>query len=581
MQRHIPSVRLIATLFAIFLFTSNFHSREFVDITLKTVFNDDVEHQVGDLYEWKKKELHLYNETNDERYLLQSQFVEYFIIYNINSPMDKSNFKRLMDMMLHIQYRSKNRFPDLYVAATFQIGEMTMPYAPKLAKSQLDIVLANAVSAEVPNFIFETYFILGRHYQSKREFQTAKNYYEKALAKTPSSFPFRVARTHRDIASCDISLNQLKAAEVHVKKALQIVNAQKNISQNEHCSKIGIEALGGYYQFKIGNNSTARPILDKAFHAQKLRKECVPRLPRTAEALLTILHAEGNTAKYNEILNEIEEIRGIFSGAYYELAFVKLMHESHEKIGNKKMAAKYFKRLNEIYDEREKLNSFINEQIIELLIKQQNIEAEEKQAAIMKSERNKDAAIYISMLIVILIFGFGAYRKYFQKEKETQLALDKLKESEWKKEMLLKEVKTAQDSFQDLNTKLNAKIEQEQTMIDKIRAFKQSNHPNTEALLNDLQQTLLNSEKNTEDVSTIAAVAEEKETFFQKLKLKHPELSAQELNLCSYVRLQLNSKEISLISGITPGSVRVYKTKLKNKLGLKHEENLNRYLELI
>jgi hypothetical protein len=562
-----------------FLFFQYANAREFSTILRKTVFNDDVEHQVGDLYDWKRHEMHLFNETKDERYLLHSQFLEYFIFYNTNSPLDKSNFERLMELMINVQHKSKNVCPDIYIAATFQIAEMTMPFAPKLAKSQLEIVFEKAAAAGLEDFISESHFILGKNYLSKQNFKTASAHFTKALKTANPDMFSRKVRAHRELAICALHFKEFSEAKKQLSAASNILAQHKVLSKNQHCVLIGVNALQGVYKYQIGEHSQAKSTLESAYNQQKVRKECIARLPSTSEALLNIYFAEGNNAKYTAVLDELEQIRGVFSGSYYELAFVKLLHEKNQKIGNEKQTSKYFKRLNEIYSEREELNTFINEQIISLLIKQQNIEADEKQAAIAKSERNKDAAIYISLILVSLVMGFGFYRKYFQKEKETKLALDKLKDSEWKKEMLLKEVKSAQDALFELNNKLNFKIDAEQTIVEKIRDHRNMSPKEIESLIKEIQSQFGETEEKESVINE--NIQDEKDSFFEKLKSKHPELSPQDLNLCSYVRLQLNSKEISLISGITPGSVRVYKTKLKNKLGLKYEDNLNKYLELI
>ena len=53
----------------------------------------------------------------------------------------------------------------------------------------------------------------------------------------------------------------------------------------------------------------------------------------------------------------------------------------------------------------------------------------------------------------------------------------------------------------------------------------------------------------------------------------------QKIKLCSYFRLGLNSKEISSIANLTSGTVRVYKVKIKQKLNLSEDQNLNLYLQ--
>ncbi|NCA22295.1 MAG: hypothetical protein EBS86_14305 [Crocinitomicaceae bacterium] len=126
------------------------------------------------------------------------------------------------------------------------------------------------------------------------------------------------------------------------------------------------------------------------------------------------------------------------------------------------------------------------------------------------------------------------------------------------------------------------KTDSEKALIEKIKEYKKDNSLNAEQILVDFQMQLNNLiQIDLKNTSVTKNTKGETDVFFDKVKSLHPALSSHDLNLCSYIRLKLNSKEISLITGITPGSVRVYKTKLKNKLGLKNEENLNQYLQTI
>lgn len=67
----------------------------------------------------------------------------------------------------------------------------------------------------------------------------------------------------------------------------------------------------------------------------------------------------------------------------------------------------------------------------------------------------------------------------------------------------------------------------------------------------------------------------------EKLSQQFPSLTEQELKLCAYFKLNLSSKEVSLLEGITSGSVRVYKTKIKSKMGLGKEQKLDDFLNII
>jgi tetratricopeptide (TPR) repeat protein len=62
--------------------------------------------------------------------------------------------------------------------------------------------------------------------------------------------------------------------------------------------------------------------------------------------------------------------------------------------------------------------------------------------------------------------------------------------------------------------------------------------------------------------------------FFEKLKTDFNELSNSELRLCALTRLNMNTKEIADILGISPDSVRMARYRLRKKLNLNTDDNL-------
>lgn len=69
-------------------------------------------------------------------------------------------------------------------------------------------------------------------------------------------------------------------------------------------------------------------------------------------------------------------------------------------------------------------------------------------------------------------------------------------------------------------------------------------------------------------------------SFFTKLKeMSNDKLTALELKHCAYLHLKLNTKEIAAAFYIEPKSVRVSKYRIKQKIGLDKETDLDRFLE--
>jgi DNA-binding CsgD family transcriptional regulator len=66
--------------------------------------------------------------------------------------------------------------------------------------------------------------------------------------------------------------------------------------------------------------------------------------------------------------------------------------------------------------------------------------------------------------------------------------------------------------------------------------------------------------------------------FVSQLKKIHPQLTGNELKLCTYLRMNLSTKEIAQLSNISVRGVEISRYRLRKKMGLSSEENLFDYL---
>jgi tetratricopeptide (TPR) repeat protein len=66
--------------------------------------------------------------------------------------------------------------------------------------------------------------------------------------------------------------------------------------------------------------------------------------------------------------------------------------------------------------------------------------------------------------------------------------------------------------------------------------------------------------------------------FFVKLKSKHPALTKTELGFCSYLRINLSSKQIASILSVSNDTIYKTRYKIRKKMNLKQEDSLEDYL---
>lgn len=118
---------------------------------------------------------------------------------------------------------------------------------------------------------------------------------------------------------------------------------------------------------------------------------------------------------------------------------------------------------------------------------------------------------------------------------------------------------------------------------------------NKNELLNSLKSDLLQTEAETSkeeivkmiDKNLVAAKDWEyfkeafnnaDKNFLDKIKNIHPELTANDLKFCAFLRLNLSSKEIAPLLNISVRSVEIKRYRLRKKLGIDHEVNLVDYI---
>ncbi len=68
------------------------------------------------------------------------------------------------------------------------------------------------------------------------------------------------------------------------------------------------------------------------------------------------------------------------------------------------------------------------------------------------------------------------------------------------------------------------------------------------------------------------------EKFLRQLREKYPELTAKDKKLCAYLRMNLSTKEIAPLMGISVRGVEIGRYRLRKKLNLASETNLNEFM---
>lgn len=209
----------------------------------------------------------------------------------------------------------------------------------------------------------------------------------------------------------------------------------------------------------------------------------------------------------------------------------------------------------------------------------------------------KSGFAYTFYFLFVAAFIYLTYlwqKKSLKKQKKKLMTINEMslkKQSEkHKREIMKLEKDRLQSEFDELKQQLRNKT------IELAKKAKENQDKNR--LLNDLKikierilenpeiaksswkkiHSTLDSFINSEDNTFEIQMDELHQEFYQRLKKSFPELSVNDLRLCAYLKLGLNSKEVAEIMNIKPSSVYISRSRLRKKLGLDTNEDLHDFL---
>lgn len=252
-----------------------------------------------------------------------------------------------------------------------------------------------------------------------------------------------------------------------------------------------------------------------------------------------------------------------------------LKYKAYEQTGNYKAAIQHLE-LN-----RKWTDSLVNEETDAQLARVKTAlatEKKDKEIALNKAARQQTMFYLILSLITIVFVSVTAYQLYKRqqmriKTRDKQLELEQkdkklveldlqnqqLKNEELNKELLTFTLTTAQKNqlLQDINEQLNNLPDTNTAELRKVKH---------------IVQTAMGSEEEWEEFKL--RFEQVHRSFFEELKNDFPTLTPNDLRMCAFIKLNLNSKQVASLLNIAPSSADISKYRLKKKLGLEKEDNI-------
>lgn len=425
------------------------------------------------------------------------------------------------------------------------------------------------------------YISLGRYlgyYKREKEafsyFDTALHISKKLLAKGEAGADLMV-KCYYPLVALNRELNNYGEAEMYLDSCYYYID-EANIDKECHIiffEEALIKGNKGEYQKAAQELQGMKPCFEESAHGffvflETYTGDMYHKMMQHDRAIEYYRKALEISAKYKSHIDFTPTIYERLSTVYLEKGDYRASLTALRK--EKELNLLFFdsrsannRSLLEVKDEFKRVKA----QEKEMLQKQKLAEAEQqKQIAFWK---NTLLGVTIIFLILAGILFFNFIKNKHKAEKQL---LRKKKELEMQQKNELLELKN-----KELATSTLKLIEKDEVLADLKSRLSKRKGDISAFDLNKIVRSISNSSTSNWDEFEKRFISVNKD-FYNKLNSRYPKLSRGDQKLCALIKLNLSSKEMAKLLGISIESVHTNRYRLRKKLGLTREVSLTEFV---
>ncbi|WP_422859798.1 tetratricopeptide repeat protein [Flagellimonas sp. S174] len=390
--------------------------------------------------------------------------------------------------------------------------------------------------------IATTFTKIGSVLIQQNKLEEAKGYLTNALnMHSDDGYEYGVSEAHNRLGILSLMQNELELGEYHIRKSMEIV-----VSLNDEDGELSnLIQIGKLYRLQ-NRYELANSHLLAALETSK-QKGLKKYQLRTLKELKLLKRQEG---KLQESLE------------YYD-GFIQLKDSIINNEKAKQIAAMEFN--NELAEK---------EAEIELL----------KETKKTRNIINLSLSIGLLLLSCIAILMLRHQKQREKREIELLKSNEKLTQTELENAQLRQRELEQELDFKNkeltsYTLNFTQKNELFGELLEKIESLQSATPSKQSKILNELRKKIKSHTNLNRDWEDFKRYFEEvHKGFYTTLKEKHPDLSSNDLKICSLARLNLSIKETAGVMGISPESAKTARYRLRKKLDLPPETELLDYL---
>lgn len=527
---------------------------------------------LADVYSVQKKkdlmygELKKYTNTHDRKYLISSKYIE-LILYTEN------RFKQL-GLIYDLLKINNNEFEYIDIVCNYSLSYQYENISPKQAMHFIDKAIIINERAKVRYILPHLYHAKGRFYYNSSDYSNALIYFKKALKLYDSSEVLFKASMYNNFGLVYEKINNFNLAKESTLRGIKILEHKRKLQKNDLDFLHDMKGNLGSYYLKLGNYSESEKYLLDQIDYCKLNGRMHSPILLSIKHLYNLYNVTKNRTKQTYIINYLQEKESDFKNAENKIFLNEILLQHYLAIRdshNIELTANKLIKLNHQFDKTnskniQNISYLLNNHILNKVTDKYNDQI----------DYQKRKILYSVIIICVICIFFCAFIYVMKKKQKLTLELEMNK-----KLLLEKNIEFQEEKIKALHINLSLKMEMEKIFMENIKKIKDSRE-DSEKIAKDLHLKVTNlmqiDKRNSHLMHNFDI---EGKLFIDKLTNLFPNLTQKELKLCQYFRVDLSSKEIASLYSTTTGTVRVYKTKIKQKIGLGKEDNLHNFLQNI
>jgi tetratricopeptide (TPR) repeat protein/DNA-binding CsgD family transcriptional regulator len=250
-----------------------------------------------------------------------------------------------------------------------------------------------------------------------------------------------------------------------------------------------------------------------------------------------------------------------------------MLYKTYEKVGSADSTLKYLTIYNKY--NKEKKTEEAKEKLIREELTAEFRKRENAQQAHQKASRLR---MLLLLMLLISIASFAVWHSFRARKRLDQANLSKMnlelsgRRLELDNELLMAEV---EQKNKELAVKVVYDIQKNELIghvVDKLLEQSKVKQGGNPAAISDIIRELEKSREEHIWEDFEIRFKQVHHSFYKELQQINPALTPNERRLCAFLKLNMSTKEISTITGQTPHSIKIARTRLRKKLNLTNTE---------